>query len=298
MERQGLLTAWHDQKVLAGQEWAKEIDGALESAALILLLVSDDFIASRYCWSSELKRALEKHDAGLAHVVPIIVRPCDWQISEVGRLQALPTAGRPITRWDDTDDAWLDVAQGLRRLLGTIGDSPLESPTQNESASALLSTRPISIAQIARPYIPEETPVGGYQILSGAGDGETQLIVAAIPIEIKNSAEHPETIRWFYLRLSEEDVICRAISRKGWTGTELENVVSDLLEYTGLPLLPRKGSGIRLGARDQAAGVLVFRGELTGSVEGPEVEATLTCKASNGVEIPTRVFLRQVNGRT
>ena len=46
---------------------------------MILLLVSADFLASDFCHEVELARALERHDRNEAHVIPIILRPCDWQ---------------------------------------------------------------------------------------------------------------------------------------------------------------------------------------------------------------------------
>ena len=62
-----------------GEEWAGEIDHNLEKADVILLLVSADFLNSDYCYDIELRRAMERHEAGDAVVVPIILRECDWQ---------------------------------------------------------------------------------------------------------------------------------------------------------------------------------------------------------------------------
>lgn len=64
-----------------------------------------------------MSRALDRHRAGSATVVPIIVRPADWQHGPLGSLQALPADGRPVSRWPDRDQAWLNVTQGLRRLV-------------------------------------------------------------------------------------------------------------------------------------------------------------------------------------
>lgn len=78
LRRSGLVSEWHDRNIDAGDEWAKEIDRNLSSADIILLLVSPSFIASDYCWSVEVKKALERHDRGEAVVVPVILRPCRW----------------------------------------------------------------------------------------------------------------------------------------------------------------------------------------------------------------------------
>jgi len=117
LQRENLVTVWHDRKILPGQEWEREIDRNLESAGIVLLLVSPDFLASNYCYGNEMVRALERHRSGSATVVPIILRPSDWQRSPFASLQVLPTEGRPVSRWSNRDEAWLNVAQGLRRLI-------------------------------------------------------------------------------------------------------------------------------------------------------------------------------------
>ncbi len=100
LERQGLITSWHDCEIRAGDDWAIEIDTHLESAQIILLLISADFLASDYCYGVEMKRALERHFTGEARVVPIILRPVDWKHEPIlNSLQALPTDGKPVTTW-------------------------------------------------------------------------------------------------------------------------------------------------------------------------------------------------------
>ena len=97
----------------------------MERAAIILLLVSADFIASNYCWGKEVKRALERHASGKARVLPVMLRSCDWRDSPFGKLQGLPKEMKPITTWQDRDAAWTDVAKGIRRAAELMkGSSP------------------------------------------------------------------------------------------------------------------------------------------------------------------------------
>ena len=133
LKREGLIRPWHDRRIGAGDEWESEIDANLESADIILLLISQHFIASDYCYAREMTRALELHEAGEARVIPIILRPCDWQSAPFGKLQGLPKDVRPITRWEDKDEAFLDVAQGLRSAIADR--SPTSS--RDELAEAL-----------------------------------------------------------------------------------------------------------------------------------------------------------------
>ena len=117
LRRSNLMSVWDDRKILPGQDWDREINDKLEDADVILLLVSTDFLASDYSYSREMTRALQRHRSGSATVIPIIVRPCDWQHSPLGSLQALPDQGRAVSLWPSRDQAWLDVVQGLRRLI-------------------------------------------------------------------------------------------------------------------------------------------------------------------------------------
>ncbi|HEY6542300.1 MAG TPA: FxSxx-COOH system tetratricopeptide repeat protein, partial [Ktedonobacteraceae bacterium] len=122
LQRQGLISLWHDRLIAPGAEWARTIDTHLETASVILLLVSADFLASDYCYSIEMKRALERHAANEARVVPILLRPVDWKDAPFAHLQALPADAKPITSWRDRETALISVAAGIRR---TIADLPL-----------------------------------------------------------------------------------------------------------------------------------------------------------------------------
>jgi tetratricopeptide (TPR) repeat protein len=120
LQRQGYITQWYDRRIDVGTEWAHTIDAHLNAADLILLLISPDFIASDYCYTLEMVRALERHDHNDARVIPIILRPVDWQSSPFGKLQALPTNGKPITTWRNRDEAFLAIAKGIRAIIEDI----------------------------------------------------------------------------------------------------------------------------------------------------------------------------------
>lgn len=120
MRRSGDVSIWHDRDITGGKEWKGEIDTHLEQADLILLLISADFIASDYCWDVEMKRAMERHEAKTARVIPIILRETDWHHSPFSKLQALPKNARPVNDkrvWPSYDEAWVNVVQGLRRTI-------------------------------------------------------------------------------------------------------------------------------------------------------------------------------------
>lgn len=112
-ERLGQIVKWHDRMIPAGNEWREQIDQRINTAHVILLFMSPDFLASRYCYEIEGEIALRRHREGHARVIPIILRPCDWTITPFGEFQALPSGAKPITQWADRDQATLLVAQGI-----------------------------------------------------------------------------------------------------------------------------------------------------------------------------------------
>ncbi len=128
LKRQDLISLWHDRRIAPGAEWTKAIDTHLETASVILLLVSADFLASDYCYGVEMKRALARQEAGEARVVPILVRPVDWTDAPFAHLQALPTDARPIVSWPDEDAALADIATGIRSVLEDLSLPAVSAP--------------------------------------------------------------------------------------------------------------------------------------------------------------------------
>jgi len=134
LQRQKLITTWHDRRIIPGTEWAGIIDMHLNTASIILLLISPDFLASDYCYDVEMKRALERHRLGEARVIPIMLRPVDWKGTPFERLLALPTDARPVTTWSNQDEAFLDVTRGIRVV---IEDLNLPTVSRSTTPSSL-----------------------------------------------------------------------------------------------------------------------------------------------------------------
>jgi internalin A len=121
LHRRGRLELWTDRRISAGTGWKGQIDENLDRAELILLLVSADFVASDYCYDIEMTRALARHQAGTARVVPIIIRDVAWRSAPFGMLMALPTDGKAVATWGSgeygRDTAWKTVAEGIEKVL-------------------------------------------------------------------------------------------------------------------------------------------------------------------------------------
>jgi len=148
LQRQGLIDVWYDRDISAGSDWEQEIKEQLHTAQIILLLVSPDFMDSDYINDVELKRAIERHNSGEARVIPIILRPVYWQ-DVLGKLQALPTDGKPImsSSWQYQDEAFFNVTEGIRKTIKNIVPklSPLLPPSSVETSTIGQS---VSISQI------------------------------------------------------------------------------------------------------------------------------------------------------
>lgn len=116
LKRLNLIDTWSDRKLKPGDDWEESISRKLEEADIILLLVSIDFITSKYCYDVELERALELHSEKKAVVVPIIIKNCLWQHTPFSKLQALPKDGKAVAAWSDRDEALTSIAEGIRAL--------------------------------------------------------------------------------------------------------------------------------------------------------------------------------------
>jgi TIR domain len=141
LQRKEIVTFWADLEINAGAEWEEEIKVHLDSANIILLLISPDFMASDYCYSKEMMRALERQKNRQARVVPIILRPVYWQ-GILGQLQALPENGKPVTLWPNQDEAFLNIAEGIYKLSQILIKNDTEIPKK--------STRYLTISKANR----------------------------------------------------------------------------------------------------------------------------------------------------
>jgi HEAT repeat protein len=116
LERQGVISSWDSRQILPGDEREQVISQQLNTADIILLLISSDSIADNTCYDLEIKRAMERHQAGEAHVIPILLRPVDWAGAPFSQLDMLPKNKRPVTTWDNRDEAFRQIAEGIRAV--------------------------------------------------------------------------------------------------------------------------------------------------------------------------------------
>lgn len=160
MERRNVIRLWHDRCIAPGQNWDHEIDTQLTTADLVLLLVSADFINSDYIWGHELDTAMQRHKNGEASVVPVMLRSVDITGAPFADLQGLPSDLRAVTSWPNRDEAWTDVAKGIRRTVEHIQAGwanktpPMTAPSAPESSKIMSHVAaPINIDAISKTIL-------------------------------------------------------------------------------------------------------------------------------------------------
>jgi len=130
LKRNDLIEEWIDQQINPGEVWEKTLKLELETADIIIFFVSSDFIASDYIHNVEVTKAIERHNNSEVIIVPVIIRPCDFQSTQLNIFQALPKNAEPVSKWEDKDEAWLNVVEGIKRII-----EGFEKKTSNKNKS-------------------------------------------------------------------------------------------------------------------------------------------------------------------
>lgn len=180
LKRQGKIQPWQDRAIEAGTEWAEEIRRNLEEAQIILLLITPRFIASEYCYDKEMKRAMERHEEGTARVIPVILKPADWQDTPFSKLQYVPKDGKPVTQWSDQDEAFVDVVKGIRNAVEGLQKRQQSSETQvpiSETTATPVSAPPAPPAQPLNLY---QKRIKLNQLLSGLPGPQFEQVIFAL----------------------------------------------------------------------------------------------------------------------
>jgi hypothetical protein len=145
LRNSGKIVDWHDRQIAPGANWQKEISDRLESANLILFLVSADFLNSEYCLGVEVRTAMRRLPGGTAQVIPILLRDCLWQESVFSDIQIIPRDGEPIADSSSIDKAFAEVAREIRDVVQL--PSPVSKPPPPGSQGAQASLASIDLVR-------------------------------------------------------------------------------------------------------------------------------------------------------
>ncbi|MCX6583424.1 MAG: AAA family ATPase [Candidatus Aminicenantes bacterium] len=132
LELAGIIDFWYNRKIEGAEDWGQCISENLETADIFLFLNSSDFLASRYVNGAEVKRALERHHAGEAEILPVILRKCSWEYTPYSNLQWLPANMEPYAskKWDSEDDYFYVIVQGLTGVINKKKSKPATLPNE------------------------------------------------------------------------------------------------------------------------------------------------------------------------
>tara|TARA_R110001599_G_scaffold130570_3_gene305841 strand:+ start:92 stop:1048 length:957 start_codon:yes stop_codon:yes gene_type:complete len=137
LKRMGKIETWHDRRINPGDVFEEEISQNFAEADIVLLLVSNDFIASNYCYEIEMQNSLKRHEHGEAIVIPVILRPCAWHQLPFGKLLAATADGKPIVKYTHIDDGFVEVVNAVSNALDKMN---LTSSTSMPVSSKLDSS--------------------------------------------------------------------------------------------------------------------------------------------------------------
>jgi DNA-binding winged helix-turn-helix (wHTH) protein len=197
LQRQGLIKIWHDREIGAGAEWSGTIDSKLETADVILLLVSPDFLASDYISDVELQQAMERHEQGISRVIPIILRPCLWRRGPFAKLQALPTDGEPVTsaKWGSIDIPFHNIAEGIERAAKELlSKSSAKSVALNRSVATASSEIFYNLPSLPDHYQPREVEIAGVRAKLLRGSAVVGITSAARAIGLQGMGGIGKTV--------------------------------------------------------------------------------------------------------
>ena len=240
LQRQGIIAGWHDRLISAGTEWEHEIDSHLNTAGIILLLISSSFIASKYCYSIEMKRALERHEAREARVIPIILRPVYWKNMPFGKLQVLPTEGKPVdsSHWHNHDEAFANIVEGIHKVIEelTSGQTDNNEVTKSSKKTQTITPKPSqptwNIPFERNPYF-----TGREDILTRLHDALNKDKTAALTQAISGLGGIGKTQTAIEYAYRHRDNYAYVF----WVKSETrEQLISDFIAIAGLLNLPEK----------------------------------------------------------
>jgi hypothetical protein len=133
LKRLNLIRDWSNQNIPIGANRWREVDAHIDTAQIILLLISADFMDSDYCYSIEMQRALERHKQGKTKVIPILLREVYLGNTPIASLRALPTDGVPITSWKNLDEAFANVAKGISDAITNLNSKSVNYKIETDT---------------------------------------------------------------------------------------------------------------------------------------------------------------------
>ncbi len=265
----------------AGSQIAPSIEACLHKADIIILLISLDFFVSELYHEPEMQRVITHSGAGAARLIPVLLRPTEWNTTPLGQYSPLPSNREPISSWSNRDEALVNVSQGIRQVVEELihqTTTQIHSTFQHDPPyhlNAFFIDRDTILATISSSFTaaqPRETKVlalygtggiGKTQIAQTYSDRSSQVYQHIFWLKASSRTALSKDISTYADRLSlpdaaREDEQLLFATFKQWlhdhTGWLL---VLDQVENMALPklIVPSRSSGhVLLTTRTQATG--------------------------------------------
>lgn len=128
LERQEFFKVRHAQQIMPGKNWQREMEKHLMAAHIIVLLISQYFLNSDYCYDTQIATAVERHKRSEVYLLPVLLRPVYYGKTSFAHLQTLPAGGEPVRsrHWRSRDEAFYHVSEGIRMVAKSLLDGNME----------------------------------------------------------------------------------------------------------------------------------------------------------------------------
>jgi hypothetical protein len=254
LEQNKGVKIWYDGEIVAGEVWETSIKTALHRADIILLLVSANSLASEYFYEKEVQEALYRHQSGICTVIPVILKPCGWEDTPLASLQALPKDGEAITLWNNRDQAYKSVFDGVKLALAKLEarQHPTATPAAPPAESAPVAPvadkpdKPRTTRKTATVNVEKTVPAPPAGTSNGSGvnwsmvTGAVMLVVISLvgylkPWNwLKKDLPKPVPTGTVVLPQANTTVVQEIVAGKGFGGVEVgETSLADLKKMFG-----------------------------------------------------------------
>jgi len=204
---------WDDYDIAAGQNWDESIKENLYKADIVLLLVSSDSLGSEYFYGQEVRVSLDRHARKETVVVPVILRPCMWQLTPLSAIEALPDKGKPVIDWGNLDAAFNSVANSLDKII-----------EQRLSRHKKLSAPPKPV-EVIPEAVPETVPATTVQTISQNSNSWVR------PVSIVGVALLSVFLIWKVTRAESKKPASRENETEAWNLVQSEHSIPAYQRY-------------------------------------------------------------------
>jgi hypothetical protein len=161
LEQAGVdMKVWQDRQIDAGAAWYPEIQEAMADAAVAVLLISADFLASGFCIKEEVPFLLERQEKQGMLLIPVLIRKCPWKTHRwLAERQMLPRDGKCVSidfPGDHADGVFSDVAERVFEHFKTLAAEPRTATDLPEAVQKLVKS--VAAATASVPTLTPELP--------------------------------------------------------------------------------------------------------------------------------------------